>query len=161
MGIGPKYSQSDRALQKNFRPLSGRLVERQKSLPWFALTGYRSTPVSHRLFHLPVRICTALKITREEMIRQLHEEPVFADFFYKFLLERSVRTRADLVDQLFNCSEKRLARVLLLMAHFGKPGEWETCIPPITHELLAEMIGTARSRVSCFMNRFRKLGFID
>jgi CRP-like cAMP-binding protein len=105
---------------------------------------------------------TALKITREEMTRQLHEEPAFADIFYKFLLEHSMRTQADLVDQLFNSSEKRLARILLLMAHFGgKSGERETCIPPITQETLAEMIGTTRSRVSFFMNRFRKLGYID
>src|ERR1035438_7946373 len=110
---------------------------------------------------IAVSTCTALKIAREEMIRQLREEPAFADIFYKFLLERTMRTQADLVDQLFNCSEKRLARILLLMAHFGKPGERETCIPPITHEVLAEMIGTTRSRVSFFMNRFRKLGFID
>jgi CRP-like cAMP-binding protein len=108
-----------------------------------------------------VSACTALKIAREETIRQLHEEPAFADIFFKFLLERSMRTQADLVDQLFNSSEKRLARILLLMAQFGKPGERETYIPPITQETLAEMIGTTRSRVSFFMNRFRKLGFID
>ena len=105
--------------------------------------------------------CTALKITREEMIRVMHEEHEFSDLFLKFLLERSMRTQADLVDQLFNSSEKRLARILLLMAEFGKPGEPETFIPPITQETLAEMIGTTRSRVSFFMNRFRKLGFIS
>ena len=105
--------------------------------------------------------CTALKITREEMIRVMHDEPAFADMFLKFLLARSMRTQADLVDQLFNSSEKRLARILLLMAEFGKPGEPETLIPPISQETLAEMIGTTRSRVSFFMNRFRKLGFID
>jgi len=106
--------------------------------------------------------CTTLKITRDEMVRQLHEEPAFAEIFYKFLLARSIRTQADLVDQLFNSSEKRLARILLLLAHFGgKPGERETCLPPITQETLAEMIGTTRSRVSFFMNRFRKLGYID
>ena len=77
------------------------------------------------------------------------------------MLIRSMRTQADLVDQLFNSSEKRLARILLLMAEFGKPGERETFIPPITQETLAEMIGTTRSRVSFFMNRFRKLGFIN
>jgi len=108
-----------------------------------------------------VEICTALKISRHEMIRVMHDEPVFADFFLKFLLGRSMRTQADLVDQLFNSSEKRLARILLLMAEFGKPGERETFIPPISQETLAEMIGTTRSRVSYFMNRFRKLGFID
>jgi CRP-like cAMP-binding protein len=105
--------------------------------------------------------CTALIIDRGEMIHLMHDEPVFADIFLKFLLARSMRTQADLVDQLFNSSEKRLARILLLMAEFGKPGEPETFIPPITQETLAEMIGTTRSRVSFFMNRFRKLGFIS
>ena len=105
--------------------------------------------------------CSALKIEREEIIRVIHEEYAFSDVFLKFLLARSMRTQADLVDQLFNSSEKRLARVLLLMAEFGKPGEPESLIPPITQETLAEMIGTTRSRVSFFMNRFRKLGFID
>ena len=108
-----------------------------------------------------INTCTALKIGREEMIRVMHEEHAFSDLFLKFLLARSMRTQADLVDQLFNSSEKRLARILLLMAEFGKPGEPETFIPPITQETLAEMIGTTRSRVSFFMNRFRKLGFID
>ena len=105
--------------------------------------------------------CAALKITREEMIRVMHQEHEFSDLFLRFLLERSMRTQADLVDQLFNSSEKRLARILLLMAEFGKPGEPETFIPPITQETLAEMIGTTRSRVSFFMNRFRKLGFVS
>jgi CRP-like cAMP-binding protein len=108
-----------------------------------------------------VNSCSTLRIRREELIRVLHEEHAFADFFLKFLLERSMRTEADLVDQLFNSCEKRLARILLLMAEFGKPGEPETFIPPVTQEALAEMIGTTRSRVSFFMNRFRKLGFID
>jgi len=108
-----------------------------------------------------INSCVALKITREEMIREMHDEPAFADTFVRFLLARSMRTQADLVDQLFNSSEKRLARILLLMAEFGKPGEPPTFIPPITQEALAEMIGTTRSRVSFFMNRFRKLGFID
>ena len=105
--------------------------------------------------------CTALMIGRDEMIRVMHEEHSFSDLFLSFLLARSMRIQADLVDQLFNSSEKRLARILLLMAEFGKPGERETFIPPITQEALAEMIGTTRSRVSFFMNRFRKLGFID
>ncbi len=108
-----------------------------------------------------ITTCTALKIEREEMIRVMHEEHAFSDLFLKFLLARSMRTQADLVDQLFNSSEKRLARILLLMADFGKPGEPELLIPKITQETLAEMIGTTRSRVSFFMNRFRKLGFID
>lgn len=108
-----------------------------------------------------VSACTALKIDRSEMIRVMHDEPAFADIFLKFLLARSMRTQADLVDQLFNSCEKRLARVLLIMAEFGKPGEPETFIPPITQETLADMIGTTRSRVNFFMNRFRKLGFIS
>ena len=108
-----------------------------------------------------VNTCTALKIGRDEMVRVMHDEPEFADVFLKFLLGRSMRTQADLVDQLFNSSEKRLARILLLMAEFGRPGEPEQFIPPITQETLAEMIGTTRSRVSFFMNRFRKLGLID
>jgi CRP-like cAMP-binding protein len=105
--------------------------------------------------------CMALEITRDEMIRVMHQEHEFSDMFLKFLLERSMRVQADLVDQLFNSSEKRLARILLLMAEFGKPGEPETFIPPITQETLAEMIGTTRSRVSFFMNRFRALGLIS
>ena len=108
-----------------------------------------------------ITACAALKIRREEMIRVMHEEHEFSDLFLKFLLERSMRIQADLVDQLFNSSEKRLARILLLMAEFGKPGESEQYIPKITQETLAEMIGTTRSRVSFFMNRFRKLGFIE
>ena len=108
-----------------------------------------------------VTACTALKISRGEMIRVMHEEHSFSDLFLKFLLERSMRVQADLVDQLFNSSEKRLARILLLMAEFGKPGEPEQYIPKISQETLAEMIGTTRSRVSFFMNRFRKLGFIE
>ena len=105
--------------------------------------------------------CTALRIGSAEMSRVMHDEPAFSDVFLNFLLTRSMRTQADLVDQLFNSCEKRLARILLLMAQFGKPGEPETFIPPITEETLAEMIGTTRSRVSFFMNRFRKLGLIS
>jgi CRP-like cAMP-binding protein len=108
-----------------------------------------------------ITACNALRIERQEMVRTIHEEHTFSDFFLKFLLARGMRTQADLVDQLFNNSEKRLARILLLMAEFGKPGEPESLIPPITQETLAEMIGTTRSRVSFFMNRFRKLGFIE
>jgi CRP/FNR family cyclic AMP-dependent transcriptional regulator len=108
-----------------------------------------------------ITVCTALKIERKEMIRVMHEEHSFSDLFLKFLLSRSMRTQADLIDQLFNSSEKRLARILLLMAEFGKPGEPETLIPPITQETLADMIGTTRSRVSFFMSRFRKMGFVE
>jgi len=105
--------------------------------------------------------CSALRITRDEMVRVMHEEHGFSDLFLKYLVARGMRTQADLVDQLFNSSEKRLARILLLMAEFGRPGEPEPFIPKITQETLAEMIGTTRSRVSFFMNRFRKHGFIE
>jgi CRP/FNR family transcriptional regulator, cyclic AMP receptor protein len=108
-----------------------------------------------------ISACSALKISREEMVRVMHEEHAFSDMFLKFLLERSMRIQADLVDQLFNSSEKRLARILLLMAEFGKSGESTQFIPKISQETLAEMIGTTRSRVSFFMNRFRKLGLIE
>jgi CRP/FNR family cyclic AMP-dependent transcriptional regulator len=108
-----------------------------------------------------IETCSALRIEREEMIRVMHAESDFSEMFWKFLLTRSMRTQADLVDQLFNSSEKRLARILLLMAESGKPGEPDQYIPKISQETLAEMIGTTRSRVSFFMNRFRKLGFIE
>ncbi|HET6205537.1 MAG TPA: Crp/Fnr family transcriptional regulator [Terracidiphilus sp.] len=108
-----------------------------------------------------ITACSALKIAREDMVRVMHKEHDFSDMFVKFLLARSMRIQADLVDQLFNSSEKRLARILLLMAEFGKSGEPETLIPKISQETLAEMIGTTRSRVSFFMNRFRKLGFVE
>jgi CRP-like cAMP-binding protein len=108
-----------------------------------------------------ITACTALKIGRDEMIRTMHEENSFSELFLKFLLDHSMRIQADLVDQLFNSSEKRLARILLLMAEFGKPGEPEQYIPKISQETLAEMVGTTRSRVSFFMNRFRRLGFIE
>ena len=105
--------------------------------------------------------CSTLRIQRSEVIRVMHEEHAFSDRFLSFLLARSMRTQADLIDQLFNSSEKRLARLLLLMAEFGMPGEPEMLIPRISQETLAEMIGCTRSRVSFFMNRFRKLGFIE
>jgi len=105
--------------------------------------------------------CSALRIDRQHMINVMHEEHAFSDLFLKFLLGRIIRTQADLVDQLFNSSEKRLARILLLMAEFGKEGEQERTIPKVTQETLADMIGTTRSRVSFFMNRFRKLGLIE
>src|SRR5689334_18853322 len=102
-----------------------------------------------------------VRIDKEAMIRVLHEEPIFAELFMAYLLAHSIRIEEDLVDQLFNSSEKRLARVLLLLAHFGKEGKPETVIAKISQETLAEMIGTTRSRVSYFMNKFRKLGFIE
>ena len=100
--------------------------------------------------------CAALKIEKREMLRVMHEEHAFSDLFLAFLLTRSMRTQADLVDQLFNSSEKRLARILLLMAEFGKAGEPETLLPEITQETLAEMIGTTRSRVSFFYESLSK-----
>jgi CRP-like cAMP-binding protein len=108
-----------------------------------------------------ITVCVATKIERLEMLRVLHEEHTFSDFFMHFILKRGIRTQADLIDQLFNSSERRLARTLLIMAEYGKPGEPEALIPPVTQEALAEMIGSTRSRVSFFMNRFRALGYID
>ena len=105
--------------------------------------------------------CSALKINRDEMIRVMRREPQFSDLVFKFLLARSMRTQADLVDQIFNTSEKRLARKLLLMAEGSTSNEAQPMIPPITQEALAEMVGTTRSRVSFFMNRFRDLGLIS
>jgi len=105
--------------------------------------------------------CTALKITTAEILRVLQTEHKFSTFFLKFIVIRGMRTQADLIDQLFNSSERRLARTLLLMAEYGEPGAPETLIPPVTQGTLAEMVGTTRSRVSFFMNRFRKLGYID
>jgi CRP-like cAMP-binding protein len=107
-----------------------------------------------------INACTALKIERTEMIRVLHEEHALSDLFLKFLLARSLRTQADLVDQLFNSSEKRLARTLLLLARYGKEDKPQRVLPKISQEMLAEMVGTTRSRVNFFMNKFRKLGFI-
>ena len=108
-----------------------------------------------------LNVCMVLRIARATMLEALHDEQSFSDFFTQFILNRGIRTQADLVDQLFNSSERRLARTLLLMADFGKDGEPEPLIPPVTQETLAEMIGTTRSRVSFFMNRFRKLGYIE
>jgi CRP-like cAMP-binding protein len=117
----------------------------------------------------PLRLCSATAITdcsvmridKKSMMEVLHGEHAFSDLFVAYLLTRNIRYEEDLVDQLFNSSEKRLARILLLLTHFGKEGVHETPIPNISQETLAEMIGTTRSRVSFFMNRFRKLGFIE
>jgi CRP-like cAMP-binding protein len=105
--------------------------------------------------------CTVMRIDKKSMMEVLHREHEFSDMFVAYLLTRNIRYEEDLVDQLFNSSEKRLARMLLLLAHFGKEGKAEILIPQMSQETLAEMIGTTRSRVSFFMNRFRKLGFID
>jgi CRP/FNR family cyclic AMP-dependent transcriptional regulator len=105
--------------------------------------------------------CKLLRINKRAMMLALHREHTFSDLFVGYLLARNIRYEEDLVDQLFNSSEKRLARLLLLLAHFGKEGVPETVIPKVSQETLAEMVGTTRSRVSFFMNRFRKLGFVD
>ena len=105
--------------------------------------------------------CVIMRIDKATMVRVLHEEPAFSEMFLTFLLARNARVEEDLVDQLFNSSEKRLARLLLIMANFGKEGKPEPVIAKISQETLAEMIGTTRSRVSHFMNKFRKLGFIE
>jgi len=104
--------------------------------------------------------CTVLRIDKKAMMEALHREHEFSDLFVTYLLSRNIRYEEDLVDQLFNSSEKRLARILLLLAHFGKEGKPESVVPKISQEMLAEMVGTTRSRVSFFMNRFRELGFI-
>ena len=105
--------------------------------------------------------CEIMRLEKETMMRVLHEEPAFSEFFVSHLLTRTIRVEADLVDQLFNSSEKRLARALLLLANFGQEGQPEPTIAKVSQETLAEMIGTTRSRVSFFMNKFRKLGLID
>jgi CRP/FNR family cyclic AMP-dependent transcriptional regulator len=116
----------------------------------------------------PVRMATAtaiaplnaMSIEKKEMMRVLHDEQEFAGKFIAYMLERNLKTEADLVDQLFNSSEKRLARALLILARYGKAGEPETMVAKISQETLAELVGTTRSRVNFFMNKFRKLGFI-
>ena len=105
--------------------------------------------------------CEIMRLEKTAMVRVLHEEPAFSEMFVSHLLARTIRVEADLVDQLFNSSEKRLARALLLLANFGKEGQPEPIIAKVSQETLAEMIGTTRSRVSFFMNKFRKLGLID
>jgi len=104
--------------------------------------------------------CTVMRIEKKAMVEVLHREHAFSDLFVAYLLTRNIRYEEDLVDQLFNSSEKRLARALLLLARFGKDGKPEVAIPKISQETLAEMVGTTRSRVSFFMNRFRKMGFV-
>jgi CRP-like cAMP-binding protein len=104
--------------------------------------------------------CTVMRIDKKSMMEVIHRERAFSDMFVAYLLTRNIRYEEDLIDQLFNSSEKRLARVLLLLAQFGKDGKPEVAIPKISQETLAEMVGTTRSRVNFFMNRFRKLGFV-
>jgi len=104
--------------------------------------------------------CTVMRIDKKSMMEVIHRERAFSDMFVAYLLTRNIRYEEDLVDQLFNSSEKRLARVLLLLAQFGKDGKPEVAIPKISQETLAEMVGTTRGRINFFMNRFRKLGFV-
>jgi len=104
---------------------------------------------------------TIVRIEKNAMIRVLHQEPVFSQLFMSYLLGRNIRIEEDLVDQLFNSSEKRLARILLLLAHTGKKSKTEPIIPKVSQETLADMVGTTRSRISSFMNKFRRLGFIE
>jgi CRP/FNR family cyclic AMP-dependent transcriptional regulator len=117
-----------------------------------------------QLMHLAtataIEASTMLRIDKQSMLRLLHDDRTFSALFLAYMLARNVRVQEDLVDQLFNSSEKRLARILLLMAHFGKDGKPDVVIPKISQEILAEMIGTTRSRVSFFMNRFKKMGLI-
>lgn len=108
-----------------------------------------------------ISTCSIMKLEKLVVIRALHEHPDFSAVFVAHLLSRNIRVEEDLVDHLFNSSEKRLARVLLLLANFGKEGEPQTVIPKISQETLAEIVGTTRSRINFFMNRFRKLGFVD
>ena len=105
--------------------------------------------------------CSIVRLEKSGTIRVLRNEPIFSELFLTYLLSRNIRLEEDLVDQLFNSSEKRLARVLLLLANFGKEGKTEPVIPKISQETLAKIVGTTRSRVSFFMNKFRKLGLID
>jgi CRP-like cAMP-binding protein len=104
--------------------------------------------------------CVVMRIDKQSMVAAIHREHAFSDMFVAHLLTRNIRYEADLVDHLFNSSEKRLARVLLLLAQFGKQGKPEVAIPNITQETLAEMVGTTRGRINFFMNRFRKLDFV-
>jgi CRP-like cAMP-binding protein len=105
--------------------------------------------------------CSIMRLDKARMVRLLREEPAFSEVFVTHLLSRSIRVEEDLVDQLFNSSEKRLARILLLLANFGKEGQPEPVIAKMSQETLAEMVGTTRSRVSFFMNKFRRLGFVN
>lgn len=105
--------------------------------------------------------CTIVSIDKPEMVRQLHQKPAFADRFLRHMLTRNIRIEEDLIDQLFNSSERRLARTLLLLARYGEPDASHRTLPRVSQETLAEMVGTTRSRVNFFMNKFRKLGFIE
>jgi CRP-like cAMP-binding protein len=146
-----------------------RVVSQQGKEAILATLGFSNFFGEGCLAGQPLRMTTAvaateasvMRLEKSAMIAVLHDEPVFSALFISYLLTRNIRIEADLVDQLFNSSEKRLARLLLLLANFGKEGKPEEVIPKISQETLAEMVGTTRSRVSFFMNKFRKLGFIQ
>jgi CRP/FNR family transcriptional regulator, cyclic AMP receptor protein len=127
---------------------------------FFGESGLAGRPV-RREFATAMSAATVLIIPREQMIRLLHEHQEFSDRFIAHTLARNIRTEEDLIDQLFNSGEKRLARALLLLAHYGQPGQRHRVLPPISQQVLAEMVGTTRSRVNFFMNKFRKLGYIE
>jgi CRP/FNR family transcriptional regulator, cyclic AMP receptor protein len=166
------FSQGDRAdavffVQRGKVTLT--VLSRQGKQAVIAILGPGSFFGEGCLAGQPLRMATATAMTdssiivlaKSSMIRALHEQPEFSETFTKHLLSRNIRIEEDLVDQLFNSSEKRLARILLLLANFGKEGRPEPVVPKIGQEMLAEMVGTTRSRVSFFMNKFRKLGFIE
>ena len=124
----------------------------EQCLSGHSVQSMNATVIDHAVF---------LRITKAKMTQVLQEEPTFSELFLKYVLSHSMRVEEDLVDQLFNSSEKRLARVLLLLANFGKKGKPQLTIPHVTQEMLADMIGTTRPRVNFFMNKFRQLGFIE
>jgi hypothetical protein len=154
--MGPRSSSKTKLQRHQFRNL---FKTEQSALTRHPL-GVQETRLTSRTA-TALTDCEILRIKKKAMMLALHREQRFSDLFVAYLLARNIQYEEDLVDQLFNSSEKRLARILLLLAHFGKAGVPETVIPKISQETLAAMIGTTRSRVSFFMNRFRKLGFLN
>ena len=170
--IQPVFSQGDRAdavffIQRGKVKVT--VLSRQGKQAVIALLGPGDFFGEGCLAGQPLRMATAIAMTessivrlpKQAMIRALHRDEVFSELFTTYLLARNIRMEEDLVDQLFNSSEKRLARILLLLANFGKEGRPEPVVPKISQETLAEMVGTTRSRISHFMNKFRKLGFVE
>ena len=168
----PVFAQGDRAdavffVQRGKVKLT--VLSRQGKQAVIALLGPGDFFGEGCLAGQPVRMATAtamteaaiVRLAKQTMIRALHRDAVFSELFTTYLLSRNIRMEEDLVDQLFNSSEKRLARILLLLANFGKEGRPEPVVPKISQETLAEMVGTTRSRISHFMNKFRKLGFVQ
>jgi CRP/FNR family transcriptional regulator, cyclic AMP receptor protein len=167
----PVFSQGDRAdsvffLQRGKVKVT--VLSRQGKQAVIALLGPGDFFGEGCLAGQPLRMATAIAMTeasilrlpKQTMLRALHRDAIFAEVFTTYLLSRNIRMEEDLVDQLFNSSERRLARILLLLANFGKEGRPEPVVPKISQETLAEMVGTTRSRISHFMNKFRKLGFV-